>query len=73
MLCDGVAHAVYERDEEGEVDGAGDARAVLQVERCEVVDDGFCGGGAEALAEKRFGQDGHGWRYRGGGIRGGFG
>ena len=32
LLRDGVAHAVDEGDEEGEPDGAGDARAVGQVE-----------------------------------------
>jgi len=41
LLGDGVAHAVYQRDEEREVDGARDACAVGEVEGCQVVDDGF--------------------------------
>lgn len=41
LLGDCVAYAVYEGDDEGQVDGAGDAGAVAQVEGDQVVDGGF--------------------------------
>lgn len=48
---DGVADAVEQCDDEREVDGARDARAVFEVECCEVGDDGFGGGSGEAVFE----------------------
>jgi hypothetical protein len=43
LLGDGIADAIYERDEEGQVHGAGYACPVLKVAFREVVDDGFDG------------------------------
>lgn len=67
LLGDGIADAVDERNEEGEVDCARDARAVGQVERREVIDGGLEVGGREPLSQKGLRQDGHG--YCGRGIR----
>lgn len=56
LLGDSIAHSVDEGDEEGQVDGAGDAGAVLQVERGELGNDGT--DGALALAWAREGRQG---------------
>lgn len=41
LLGDRITHAIYQRDKECKVNGAGDAGAVLEIEGREFVDDGF--------------------------------
>lgn len=61
LFGNGIADAVDEGDEEGEVDGAGYARAVLEVQAGEVVHDGRGRGAGEARPRGReLGEDGHG-------------
>lgn len=68
LLGDGVADAVYEGDEEREVDGPRYARTILEVQRGKVIDEGLDRSTGKTLLRPRFREDGH--AYRGRSIRG---
>ena len=55
LFSDGIVDAVYESDEEGEVDGAGDAGSVAEVGVCEFGDEGS----ERAFWRKEFGLGRH--------------
>lgn len=68
LLGNCIPYAVYEGDEESEVDGARYACSVLEVQPCEVVNYGFGRRAGEAVGRKRFRKDSHGYRGRGIGL-----